>query len=34
PQNKQVVIDSKMALVAYERYFHAETDSERDSALR
>ncbi|QIL85524.1 DNA recombination protein RmuC [Vibrio sp. HDW18] len=33
PQNKQVVVDSKMALVAYERYFHAQTDSERDSAL-
>lgn len=34
PRNKQVVIDSKMALVAYERYFHAETDSERERALR
>ncbi|WP_277207336.1 DNA recombination protein RmuC [Vibrio misgurnus] len=33
PQNKQVVVDSKMALVAYERYFHAQTDNERDSAL-
>ncbi len=33
PQEKQVVIDSKMALVAYERYFNAETDSERDRAL-
>ncbi len=33
PQEKQVVIDSKMALVAYERYFHAEEDSERASAL-
>ncbi|WP_332401800.1 DNA recombination protein RmuC [Vibrio metschnikovii] len=33
PHNKQVVIDSKMALVAYERYFNAETDSERDRAL-
>ncbi len=27
PQNKQVVVDSKMALVAYERYFNAETDT-------
>jgi len=34
PQNKQVVVDSKMALVAYERYFHAETDEEREVALR
>ncbi|XAW89490.1 DNA recombination protein RmuC [Vibrio sp. CDRSL-10 TSBA] len=34
PHDKQVVIDSKMALVAYERYFHAETDAERDVALR
>lgn len=33
PQDKQVVIDSKMALVAYERYFNAETDAERDRAL-
>ncbi|SDH54840.1 DNA recombination protein RmuC [Vibrio xiamenensis] len=33
PQDKQVVIDSKMALVAYERYFNAETDTERDRAL-
>ncbi|WP_412499218.1 DNA recombination protein RmuC [Vibrio furnissii] len=34
PHNKQVVIDSKMALVAYERYYHADTDAERDVALR
>ncbi|MGI3046394.1 DNA recombination protein RmuC [Vibrio parahaemolyticus] len=33
PQNKQVVVDSKVALVAYERYFNAETDAERDRAL-
>nr|WP_319553470.1 DNA recombination protein RmuC [uncultured Vibrio sp.] len=33
PQNKQVVVDSKMALVAFERYFNAETDAERDQAL-
>ncbi|CAI2317245.1 DNA recombination protein RmuC [Vibrio parahaemolyticus] len=33
PQNKQVVVDSKMALVAYERYFNAEMDAERDRAL-
>ncbi len=34
PQEKQVVVDSKMTLVAFERYFHAETDEERDIALR
>ena len=34
PQEKQVVVDSKMALVAFERYFNAENDLQRDSALR
>ncbi|MBV7300443.1 DNA recombination protein RmuC [Enterovibrio paralichthyis] len=34
PQGKDVVIDAKMALVAYERYFHAETLTDKDSALR
>jgi DNA recombination protein RmuC len=33
PDSKQVVIDSKMVLVAYERYFHAETDEAREKAL-
>lgn len=33
PQDKQVVVDSKVALVAYERYFNAETDNHRDKAL-
>ncbi|NAW89622.1 MULTISPECIES: DNA recombination protein RmuC [unclassified Vibrio] len=33
PHDKQVVIDSKMALVAYERYFHAQTESESARAL-
>lgn len=33
PQDKQVVVDSKMALVAYERYFNAESDSDRERAL-
>jgi len=33
PQNKQVVVDSKMALVAYERYFNAENDVQREQAL-
>ncbi|MBE1277065.1 DNA recombination protein RmuC [Enterovibrio baiacu] len=34
PQGKDVVIDAKMALVAYERYYHAETLTDKDSALR
>ncbi|RXJ72608.1 DNA recombination protein RmuC [Veronia nyctiphanis] len=34
PQEKDVVIDAKMALVAYERYFHAEQSAEQDLALR
>ncbi|WP_114787680.1 DNA recombination protein RmuC [Vibrio tetraodonis] len=33
PNNKQVVVDSKMALVAYERYFNAQSDEMRDIAL-
>ncbi|RSD29937.1 DNA recombination protein RmuC [Vibrio pectenicida] len=33
PQNKQVVVDSKMALVAYERYFNAQSNQARDKAL-
>lgn len=33
PQGKDVVIDAKMALVAYERSFHAKTVMERDRAL-
>ncbi|HFZ8996548.1 TPA: DNA recombination protein RmuC [Citrobacter freundii] len=34
PQNKDVVIDAKMTLVAYERYFNAEDDAVRESALQ
>ncbi|MCL9776491.1 DNA recombination protein RmuC [Vibrio sp. S4B1] len=34
PQDKQVVIDSKMALVAFERYFNADLDTEKEQALR
>ncbi|WP_035025173.1 DNA recombination protein RmuC [Enterovibrio calviensis] len=34
PQEKDVVVDAKMALIAYERYFHAESIADRDSALR
>ena len=33
PQEKQVVVDSKMALVAYERYFNAQNDRDRAQAL-
>ncbi|AUI84999.1 recombinase RmuC [Vibrio azureus] len=33
PQNKQVVVDSKMTLVAYERYFNADNDRQRQHAL-
>nr|WP_245879976.1 DNA recombination protein RmuC [Vibrio gangliei] len=33
PENKQVVVDSKMTLVAFERYFNAENDSQREKAL-
>jgi DNA recombination protein RmuC len=33
PHDKQVVIDSKVTLVAYERYFHAETDAQKEQAL-
>ena len=33
PQNKDVVIDAKMTLVAYERYFNSEDDGEREVAL-
>lgn len=33
PQNKDVVIDSKMTLVAWERYFNADDDYTRELAL-
>lgn len=33
PQGKDVVIDAKMALVAYERYFNAEDERVRDGAI-
>jgi DNA recombination protein RmuC len=32
PQGKDVVIDAKMTLVAYERYFNAEDDYTREVA--
>lgn len=34
PDDKHIVIDSKVSLVAYDRYYAAETDIERDLALR
>ena len=34
PDNKHIVIDSKVSLIAYDRYYAAETDAERDLALR
>ncbi|MGV7959798.1 DNA recombination protein RmuC [Photorhabdus tasmaniensis] len=34
PQGKDVVIDAKMSLVAYERYFNSEDQHQRESALQ
>ncbi len=34
PQKKDVVIDAKMTLVAYERYFNAEDEQQREQALQ
>ena len=34
PQGKDVVIDAKMTLVAYERYFNAEDEFSREAALQ
>ncbi|MCX8958970.1 DNA recombination protein RmuC [Erwinia psidii] len=33
PQGKDVIIDAKMTLVAYERYFNAEDDASRETAI-
>ncbi|MFH0257839.1 DNA recombination protein RmuC [Vibrio rumoiensis] len=33
PEDKQVIIDSKMTLVAFERYFNAENDNQKAKAL-
>lgn len=33
PQGKDVVIDAKMSMVAYERYFNSDNDAERQLAL-
>ena len=34
PQGKDVVIDAKMVLLAYERYFNAESSTDKEQALR
>ena len=34
PDNKDIVVDAKVSLKAYEAYFNAESDSQRDSALK
>lgn len=34
PEDKHLIIDSKVSLVAYERYLRAETDPDRQQALR
>ncbi len=34
PDNKSVIIDSKVSLVAYERYINAENDIEKDESLK
>lgn len=34
PENKDIVIDSKVSLIAYERYCASEEDTERQDALR
>ena len=34
PENKQLIIDSKVSLVAYERYFNADDDKVKEPALK
>jgi len=34
PEEKDIVIDSKVSLVAYEKYVRAETDGERETAVK
>lgn len=34
PDNKDIVIDAKVSLIAYERYCNAASEAERDAALR
>lgn len=34
PENKAIVVDSKVSLIAYERYISAETEAARETALK
>lgn len=34
PENKAIVVDSKVSLIAYERYINAETEATRETALK
>ena len=34
PENKAIVVDSKVSLIAYDRYLNAETDAAREAALK
>ncbi len=34
PEEKQIIIDSKVSLIAYEKYVNSETDREREEALK
>ena len=34
PEDKEIVVDSKVSLIAYERYVRAETEAEREGAIR
>ena len=34
PENKAIVVDSKVSLIAYERYINAETEAARETALK
>lgn len=34
PENKDVVIDAKMSLIAYERYFNSDDDNVREQAIK
>ncbi|OXY80376.1 DNA recombination protein RmuC [Oceanimonas doudoroffii] len=34
PQDKDIIIDAKVSLTAYERYFNGDTQAEREQALR
>ena len=34
PENKAIIVDSKVSLIAYDRYINAETELQRESALK